>query len=80
MQGRESPCRERYWQGLPDGCERPWRRSRSRLRLVVPGSGNVERASPPANSAVLLDARTGEALVQQRKVHPFNFSQADLEL
>jgi predicted amidohydrolase len=52
----------------------------SRLRLVVPGSGNVEQATPPANSAVLLDARTGEALVHQRKVHPFNFSQADLEL
>jgi predicted amidohydrolase len=52
----------------------------SRLRLVVPGSGNVEEATPPANSAVLLDARTGEALVNQRKVHPFNFSQADLEL
>src|SRR5262245_57280104 len=35
----------------------------SRLRLVVPGSGNLERASPPSNSAVLLDAQTGEALV-----------------
>jgi predicted amidohydrolase len=52
----------------------------SRLRLVVPGSGNVEGATPPANAAVLLDGRTGEALVAQRKVHPFNFSQADLEL
>ncbi len=52
----------------------------SRLRLVVPGSGNVEEATPPVNSAVLLDARTGETLVNQRKVHPFNFSQADLEL
>jgi predicted amidohydrolase len=52
----------------------------SRLRLVVAGSGNVEKATPPVNSAVLLDARTGEALVRQRKVHPFNFSQADLEL
>jgi predicted amidohydrolase len=52
----------------------------SRLRLVVAGSGNVETASPPVNSAALLDARTGEPLVHQRKVHPFNFSQADLEL
>jgi predicted amidohydrolase len=52
----------------------------SRLRLVLPGSGNVEQTTPPANSALLLDARTGETLVQQRKVHPFNFSEADLEL
>ena len=56
------------------------RAATSRLRLVVAGSGNVEEATPPVNSAVLLDARTGEALVHQRKVHPFNFSQADLEL
>ena len=52
----------------------------SRLRLVVAGSGNVDGCSPPANEAVLLDARTGEVLVRQRKVHPFNFSHADLEL
>jgi predicted amidohydrolase len=52
----------------------------SRLRLVVAGSGNVEGSSPPANVAVLLDARTGEVLVRQRKVHPFNFSREDLEL
>ncbi|MGZ6588772.1 MAG: hypothetical protein ACXVHX_31390 [Solirubrobacteraceae bacterium] len=52
----------------------------SRLRLVVAGSGNVDGSSPPANEAVLLDARTGEVLVRQRKVHPFNFSQEDLEL
>jgi predicted amidohydrolase len=29
---------------------------------------------------VLLDARTGEVLVRQRRVHPFNFSHEDLEL
>jgi predicted amidohydrolase len=52
----------------------------SRLRLVVPGSGNVDGTTPPVNSALLLDARTGERLVTQRKVHPFNFSEADLEL
>ena len=44
------------------------------------GSGNVDGSSPPTNEAVLLDARTGEVLVRQRKVHPFNFSQQDLEL
>src|SRR4051794_24819257 len=43
----------------------------SRLRLVVAGTGNVDGSSPPANEAVLLDARTGEVLVRQRKVHPF---------
>jgi predicted amidohydrolase len=52
----------------------------SRLRLVVAGSGNLDGSAPPANEAVLLDARTGEVLVRQRKVHPFNFSQQDLEL
>jgi predicted amidohydrolase len=52
----------------------------SRLRLVVAGSGNLNGSSPPVNEAVLLDARSGEALVRQRKVHPFNFSQDDLEL
>jgi hypothetical protein len=31
----------------------------SRLRLVVAGSGNLDGSSPPANDAVLLDARTG---------------------
>ena len=44
------------------------------------GSGNLDGASPPANEAVLLDARTGEVLVRQRKIHPFNFSHDDLEL
>jgi predicted amidohydrolase len=52
----------------------------SRLRLVLAGSGNVNGASPPANEAVLLDARTGEVLARQPKVHPFNFSPQDLEL
>ena len=52
----------------------------SRLRLVVAGSGNMEGSSPPTNEAVMLDARTGEVLVRQRKIHPFNFSEQDLEL
>src|SRR6476469_5962997 len=51
-----------------------------RLRLVVAGSGNLDGTSPPANEAVLLDGRTGQVLVRQRKVHPFNFSTEDLEL
>ena len=52
----------------------------SRLRLVVAGSGNLNGSSPPVNEAVLLEARTGEVLAGQRKVHPFNFSPEDLEL
>ena len=52
----------------------------SRLRVVVAGSGNVNGSTPPTNEAVLLDARTGEVLARQAKVHPFNFSQEDLEL
>ena len=55
-------------------------RAAGRLRLVVAGSGNLDGSSPPANEAVLLDGRTGEVLARQRKVHPFNFSQHDLEL
>jgi predicted amidohydrolase len=51
-----------------------------RLRLVMAGSGNLDRSEPPVNEAVLLDARTGEVLVRQRKVHPFNFSEDDVEL
>jgi predicted amidohydrolase len=51
-----------------------------RLRLVVAGSGNLDGSSPPSNEAVLLDGRTGEVLTRQRKVHPFNFTQQDLEL
>jgi predicted amidohydrolase len=50
------------------------------LRLVLAGSGNVERADPPANAALLLDALTGEVLVRQHKIHPFNLSPADVEL
>ena len=52
----------------------------SRLHLVVAGSGNLDGLSPPANEAVLLDAVSGEVLVRQRKIYPFNFSPADLEL
>jgi predicted amidohydrolase len=52
----------------------------SRLRLVMAGSGNLSGSDPPVNEAVLLDARTGEVLARQRKVHPFNFSHADVEL
>jgi predicted amidohydrolase len=52
----------------------------SALRLVLAGSGNVDGADPPANSAVLIDALTGEPLVRQRKIHPFNFSPEDVEL
>jgi predicted amidohydrolase len=65
------------WQAALTGRESA---ERSALRLVLAGSGNVERAEPPANAAVLLDALTGEVLVRQRKIHPFNFSPADVEL
>jgi predicted amidohydrolase len=52
----------------------------SRLRLVMAGSGNLNGSTPPVNEAVLLDALSGEVLVRQRKVHPFNFSPDDIEL
>ncbi|HXE99137.1 MAG TPA: nitrilase-related carbon-nitrogen hydrolase [Solirubrobacterales bacterium] len=72
-----SPALLQSWQSALRERERA---ATSKLRMVVAGSGNVEETTPPVNSAVLLDARTGEALARQRKVHPFNFSQADLEL
>ena len=52
----------------------------SALRLVLVGTGNVDGARPPSNTAVLLDAQTGELLAAQRKIHPFNMSEADVEL
>jgi len=56
------------------------RSGHSRLRLVLAGSGNLDGSSPPVNEAVLLDAHSGDVLVRQRKVHPFNFTPQDLEL
>jgi predicted amidohydrolase len=70
------PLLERWQVALRDRADA----GTSRLRLVVAGSGNVNGASPPENVAVLLDARTGEVLVRQPKIHPFNFSRDDLEL
>jgi predicted amidohydrolase len=72
-----SPDLLECWQAALRGRERA---ATSHLRLVVAGSGNVERSTPPANTAVLLDARTGETVAQQPKIHPFNFSPEDLEL
>lgn len=52
----------------------------SRLRLVVVGTGNVDSVDPPSNTAVLLDAQTGEIVARQRKIHPFNMTPADVRL
>lgn len=60
--------------GRPDACSSP-------LRLVLAGTGDLEGAGArPSNTAVLMDASTGEVLVRQRKIHPFNLSEADAEL
>jgi predicted amidohydrolase len=72
-----SPDLLKCWQAALRGRERA---ATSRLRLVLAGSGNVERSTPPANTAALLDASTGETVVLQPKIHPFNFSPEDLEL
>jgi predicted amidohydrolase len=72
-----SPDLLERWQTALRGRERA---ATSRLRLVLAGSGNVERSTPPANTAVLLDASTGERVAHQPKIHPFNFSPEDLEL
>jgi predicted amidohydrolase len=78
---------------VPELCLSPalldeWRRvlaerpcaAESALRLVLVGTGNIERADPPTNTAVLLDAQTGEVAASQRKIHPFNLAEADVEL
>lgn len=72
-----SPDLLECWQATLRGRERA---ATSRLRLVLAGSGNVERSTPPANTAVLLDATTGEMVAHQPKIHPFNLSPEDLEL
>jgi predicted amidohydrolase len=65
------------WQETLRGRERA---GTSELRLVLAGSGNVDGVRPPANTAVLLDATSGEVLTRQSKIHPFNFSAEDVEL
>ena len=62
-----SPDLLERWQAALRGRERA---ATSRLRLVLAGSGNVERSTPPANTAVLLDATTGETLAQQPNRRP----------
>jgi predicted amidohydrolase len=52
----------------------------SALRLVLVGTGDVDRTRPTSNTAVLLDAVSGEIVATQRKIHPFNLSAADIEL
>jgi predicted amidohydrolase len=52
---------------------------RSALRFVLAGSGNVDEQDPPANTAVLLDGRTGEVLLRQRKLFRFSLYPEDLE-
>ena len=46
----------------------------SELRWVLAGTGNVLDDDPPRNVAVLLDARTGEQIVEQPKQFRFNLS------
>jgi predicted amidohydrolase len=51
----------------------------SRLRWVLIGTGDIEpRGSRPVNAGAVLDARTGELLLQQRKQHPFNIKPGEL--
>jgi predicted amidohydrolase len=56
-----------------------WLGSRPASAAAV-GTGNIDAASPPSNTALLLDACTGEVLARQPKLHPFNFSPDDLAL
>jgi predicted amidohydrolase len=46
----------------------------SQLRWVLVGTGNVCETDPPHNTAVLLDARTGEPIVYQSKQFRFDLS------
>jgi predicted amidohydrolase len=49
-----------------------------RLLWVLAGSGDVDGGDPPANTAVLLDARSGAIVARQDKLFPFNFDRATL--
>jgi predicted amidohydrolase len=55
------------------------RRRRTRLRWVLAGSGPiVEQRGRPTNTAVLLDARTGEVIGTQGKQYAFDFTAEEL--
>ena len=55
-------------------------RGESRLHWLLVGSGALTSERPPKNTAVLLNARTGEVIAEQDKLYPFNLSTEDLEL
>jgi predicted amidohydrolase len=46
----------------------------SNLRWVLAGTGNVQRRDPPRNTGVLLDAKTGEVIVEQSKQFRFDLA------
>jgi predicted amidohydrolase len=59
--------RKRLDRDLPPG---------TRLRWVLAGTGDVKDSDPPTNTAVLLDAETGETLVEQSKQYRFDLKPA----
>ena len=53
-------------------------RAGSRLLLVLAGTGDLTGRSRPANTAVLLNGRTGEEILRQDKLFPFNLTSSDV--
>lgn len=70
-----SPALLARWQGAlaaPDRRGRP-------LRWLLAGSGNLSEATKAENTAVLLDARSGQVIARQRKQFRFNMTPQVLE-
>lgn len=56
------------------------RAGRTRLQLVLVGSGHLYDGRRPDNTAVLLNGRSGERIGEQRKIHPFTLRPTELDL
>jgi predicted amidohydrolase len=54
-------------------------RGASRLRWIVTGSGDLVGGKRPSNTAVILDARTGEVVASQHKLFGFHMMPTELE-
>lgn len=54
------------------------RPTNGRLRMVLVGTGHLDRGVPPANTAVLLDRDTGVVLAVQDKIHGFTLEPKQL--
>jgi predicted amidohydrolase len=54
-------------------------RGASRLHWLLVGSGDLNGERPPRNTAVLLNARSGDVIASQDKLHRFSLSAEEIE-